>query len=64
MVMKLVIKLTVFPKKENKDTCAIKGLCDDHIARSSAKIDGLTAKLTPEQTDLKKLRYRINAITY
>ncbi|WP_336505532.1 alpha-amylase family glycosyl hydrolase [Aliivibrio fischeri] len=42
-----------FSKKENKDTCAIKGLCDDHIARSSAKIDGLTAKLTPEQTDLK-----------
>ena len=42
-----------FSNKENKDTCAIKGLCDDHIARSSAKIHGLTATLTPEQLNLK-----------
>ena len=42
-----------FSKKENKDTCAIKGLCDDHIARSSAKVDGLTATLTSEQFNLK-----------
>lgn len=42
-----------FSNKENKDTCAIKGLCDDHIARSSAKIDGLTATLTPDQLNLK-----------
>lgn len=42
-----------FSNKENKDTCAIKGLCDDHIARSSAKIDGLTATLTPDQLKLK-----------
>ncbi|MDD9155815.1 alpha-amylase family glycosyl hydrolase [Aliivibrio sp. S4TY2] len=42
-----------FSNKENKDTCAIKGVCDDHIARSSAKIHGLTATLTPDQLNLK-----------
>lgn len=42
-----------FSKQENKDTCAIKGLCDDHIARSSAKIHNITTKLTVEQLDLK-----------
>ncbi len=42
-----------FSNKENKDICATKGLCDDHIARSSAKIDGLTTTLTPAQLNLK-----------
>lgn len=33
--------------------CAVQGLCDDHVARSSAKIDGLTATLEQRQQDLK-----------
>ncbi|WP_022941930.1 alpha-amylase family glycosyl hydrolase [Psychromonas hadalis] len=29
------------------------GLCDDHVARSSAKIEGITAQLNTQQVDLK-----------
>ena len=36
------------------DNCAAQGLCDDHVARSSAKIEGVTGvTLSAEQADLK-----------
>lgn len=42
-----------FSKKVN-DSCAQLGVCDDHVARSSAKIEGLSVKqLSPEQAELK-----------
>ncbi|MGZ2281035.1 alpha-amylase family glycosyl hydrolase [Vibrio alginolyticus] len=42
-----------FAVKEDNSTCAIQGLCDDHVARSSAKIEGVTATLDANQADLK-----------
>ncbi len=42
-----------FAQRVTKD-CAIKGFCDDHVARTSAKIEGITATLTPDQTNLKQ----------
>ncbi|EHW0640209.1 glycosidase [Vibrio parahaemolyticus] len=42
-----------FAAKEDNNTCAIQGLCDDHVARSSAKIEGVTATLDANQADLK-----------
>ena len=33
--------------------CAVQGLCDDHVARTSANIDGITASLNTNQRDLK-----------
>lgn len=42
-----------FAGKEDNTTCAVKGLCDDHVARSSAKVGGVTATLDANQTDLK-----------
>lgn len=41
-----------FAAKVTSD-CAALGVCDDHVARSSAKIEGVTAALTPEQLTLK-----------
>ncbi|WP_329354299.1 alpha-amylase family glycosyl hydrolase [Vibrio natriegens] len=42
-----------FAAKEDINTCALAGLCDDHVARSSAKIEGITATLDANQADLK-----------
>lgn len=42
-----------FAAKEDNNICAIQGLCDDHVARSSAKIEGVTATLDANQADLK-----------
>lgn len=42
-----------FDAKEDNNTCAVRGVCDDHIARSSAKIEGVTATLDANQVDLK-----------
>ncbi|PKG40463.1 glycosidase [Psychromonas sp. Urea-02u-13] len=43
-----------FSDKEANSNCAVEGLCDDHVARSSAKIDGVTTgTLTANQDDLK-----------
>lgn len=42
-----------FAAKEDINTCAVVGLCDDHVARSSAKIEGITATLDANQADLK-----------
>lgn len=42
-----------FAAKEDNNTCAVRGLCDDHVARSSAKIEGVTATLDANQVDLK-----------
>ncbi|PSW06944.1 hypothetical protein C9I89_03680 [Photobacterium lipolyticum] len=40
--------------KKVTENCADQGLCDDHVARSSAKIEGVTGvTLTLEQADLK-----------
>lgn len=41
-----------FANKVN-NSCAVQGLCDDHVARSSAKIEGVTATLNSEQKDLR-----------
>lgn len=42
-----------FEAKEDNNTCAVRGVCDDHVARSSAKIEGVTATLDANQVDLK-----------
>ncbi|GLR06688.1 glycosidase [Vibrio hyugaensis] len=42
-----------FAAKEDNNTCAVRGVCDDHVARSSAKIEGVTATLDANQFDLK-----------
>lgn len=36
-----------------KEDCAVIGLCDDHVARTSAKIDGVTVSLNEQQSELK-----------
>lgn len=47
-----------FTDKAPGETCAIDGLCDDHVARSTAKIEGVTtssdSSLSVSQKDLKK----------
>ena len=45
-------EVTNFAQKVEQD-CAVKGICDDHVARSSAKIEGVTATLNIKQKDLK-----------
>ncbi|WP_045383626.1 alpha-amylase family glycosyl hydrolase [Vibrio campbellii] len=42
-----------FAAKEDNNTCAVRGVCDDHVARSSAKVEGVTATLDANQVDLK-----------
>ncbi|MGR4991075.1 alpha-amylase family glycosyl hydrolase [Vibrio rotiferianus] len=42
-----------FADKEDNNTCAVRGVCDDHVARSSAKVEGVTATLDANQVDLK-----------
>lgn len=42
-----------FDAKEDNNTCAVRGVCDDHVARSSAKIEGVTVTLDANQVDLK-----------
>lgn len=42
-----------FAEKVPGDICAIQGLCDDHVARSSGKIDGVSTTLNARQRDLK-----------
>ncbi|MHA2706874.1 alpha-amylase family glycosyl hydrolase [Vibrio owensii] len=42
-----------FEAKEDNNTCAVRGVCDDHVARSSAKIEGVTTTLDANQVDLK-----------
>ncbi|PSW20174.1 glycosidase [Photobacterium sanctipauli] len=34
--------------------CAVQGLCDDHVGRTSAKIDGVTASINSQQAELKR----------
>ncbi|MCG7489225.1 pullulanase-type alpha-1,6-glucosidase [Vibrio sp. Of14-4] len=47
-------EVTGFAKQIIQD-CASQGLCDDHVSRSSAKIEGVTvAELTPEQQEIKQ----------
>ncbi|XHF83360.1 alpha-amylase family glycosyl hydrolase [Vibrio sp. HN007] len=43
-----------FAGKTDQNTCAVRGLCDDHVARSSAKIEGLNTELNSEQKTLKE----------
>ncbi|WBA82219.1 alpha-amylase family glycosyl hydrolase [Endozoicomonas sp. GU-1] len=42
-----------FAEKQPDNNCAIRGMCDDHSGRTSAKIDGVTAELNQQQRDLK-----------
>ncbi|WP_241907433.1 alpha-amylase family glycosyl hydrolase [Vibrio breoganii] len=52
-----------FDVKEASDTCAEKGLCDDHVARSSAKIEGMTGDvLTSNQSELRDYVAELMAI--
>ncbi|MGF1703950.1 glycosidase [Photobacterium makurazakiensis] len=37
-----------------EENCAVKGLCDDHVARTSAKIDGVTVSLGGHQAELRQ----------
>ncbi|MGF1682477.1 alpha-amylase family glycosyl hydrolase [Photobacterium minamisatsumaniensis] len=37
-----------------EENCAVKGLCDDHVARTSAKIDGMTVSLGRHQAELRQ----------
>ena len=43
-----------FYDKVPDDICAAQGLCDDHVARSSAKIEGITATLSLPEQNLKQ----------
>nr|WP_241796603.1 alpha-amylase family glycosyl hydrolase [Vibrio rumoiensis] len=43
-----------FYDKVPNDICAAQGLCDDHVARSGAKIEGITATLSKAQSQLKQ----------
>ncbi len=36
------------------EDCAIPGLCDDHVARTSGKVEGVTADLNAREQDLKQ----------
>ena len=51
-----------FDAKEDNNTCAVRGVCDDHVARSSAKIEGVTATLDANQVDLKNYVKSLMAI--
>ena len=51
-----------FAAKEDNNTCAVRGVCDDHVARSSAKIEGVTATLDANQVDLKNYVKSLMAI--
>lgn len=42
-----------FAEKQPDNNCAIRGMCDDHSGRTSAKIDGVTAELNKQQRDFK-----------
>lgn len=45
------------------DNCVEQGLCDDHVARSSAKVDGVTdVTLSAEQADLKQWLTQLMAV--
>jgi glycosidase len=45
-------ELEDFADKVSSD-CAVNGLCDDHVARTSAKIEGVNATLNQKQSSLK-----------
>ncbi len=53
-------ELAGFAARENNTTCAIRGVCDDHVSRTSALVEGVPTTvggsatvLTPAQADLK-----------
>ncbi len=50
-----------FANKVNSG-CAVQGLCDDHVARSSGKIEGVTAELNAEQKDLLQYTTQLMAL--
>ncbi|WP_139683498.1 alpha-amylase family glycosyl hydrolase [Vibrio tasmaniensis] len=47
-------QLEGFADKVWTDDCAINGLCDDHVARTSGKVEGVTAQLNAHEKDLKQ----------
>lgn len=53
-----------FAAKVSDTTCASQGLCDDHVARSTGKIEGVTAGFTPstQQTTLKNYVTKLMAL--
>ncbi|MGF1734536.1 alpha-amylase family glycosyl hydrolase [Photobacterium satsumensis] len=54
-------ELAGYAQKVEQD-CAVQGLCDDHVARTSANIDGLTANLNEKQRDLKQYVSQLMAL--
>lgn len=48
-----------FAEPQRDDQCAIRGHCDDHSGRISAKIDSVTTTLNPQQRDLKEYVSRL-----
>ncbi len=54
-------ELAGFADREDNATCAVRGLCDDHVSRTSALVEGVPTTvggsvtvLSAEQADLKK----------
>ncbi|MCW8329438.1 alpha-amylase family glycosyl hydrolase [Photobacterium sp. SDRW27] len=46
-------QLDGYAAKNTDDNCAIRGLCDDHVARTSATVNGVTGSLNKRQADLR-----------
>ena len=46
-------QLDGYAAKNADNDCAIRGLCDDHVARTSAKVSGVTGSLDKHQADLR-----------
>lgn len=53
-----------FAAQVSSTTCASQGLCDDHVARSTGKIEGVTAGFTPsaQQSTLKSYVTQLMAL--
>ncbi|WEM45656.1 alpha-amylase family glycosyl hydrolase (plasmid) [Photobacterium sp. DA100] len=54
-------ELDGYANKVEQD-CAVRGLCDDHVARTSANIEGITATLDANQRDLKQYVSQLMAL--
>ncbi len=54
-------QLEGFADKVSND-CAVNGLCDDHVARTSAKIEGVNASLDENQSALKSYVSQLMAL--
>lgn len=55
-------QLDGYADKNGGDDCAVRGLCDDHVARTSAKIDGVTVSLGGRQAELRDYMSKLMAM--